>query len=172
MAQDNSGPSTILQPRRFNPLVNPTNARPVVVEDHPLTAGPLFLARPLLGALIFENTASDARDHLANERTFLSWLRLAIYLAVVSSAITVSFHLKSAPSTLERHISLPLGIVFWCMSLACLISGFSVYVTTVTKYSRRVALVQSGWRTQLFFTVVATVIVGSCVLFLATNSKK
>jgi hypothetical protein len=58
------------------------------------------------------------------------------------------------------------------MSLACLLSGFSIYVTTVTKYSRKAALVQSGWKTQLFFTVVATVIIGSCVLFLATDPKK
>ncbi|QKX53065.1 uncharacterized protein TRUGW13939_00136 [Talaromyces rugulosus] len=157
--------------RRFNPIVNPTNVKPIMVEDHPSTDS-LFFARPLLGALIFENTASDARDHLANERTFLSWLRLSIYLAVVSSAITVSFHLRSSPTAIERKISLPLGIVFWCMSLACLLSGFSIYVTTVTKYSRRAALVQSGWKTQLFFTVVATVIIGSCVLFLATDPKK
>jgi uncharacterized membrane protein YidH (DUF202 family) len=139
--------------------------------SHPPDGGPLFLARPLLGALIFENSASDARDHLANERTFLSWLRLSIYLAVVSSAIVVSFHLRSAPTTLERRLALPLGLVFWCMSLACLVSGFSIYVTTVAKYGRKVALVQSGWKTQVFFTVIASVIVGSCVLFLSTNSR-
>ncbi|KAL1969158.1 hypothetical protein VTN77DRAFT_412 [Rasamsonia byssochlamydoides] len=157
--------------RRFNPLVNPTNSRPVIVEDHPPDAGPIFLARPLLGALIFENSASDARDHLANERTFLSWLRLSIYLAIVSSAIVVSFHLRTAPTEIERRIALPLGIVLWCMSLACLASGFSIYVKTVTKYSRKAALVQSGWKTQVFYIIMATVIIGSCVLFLSTNAR-
>jgi uncharacterized membrane protein YidH (DUF202 family) len=132
----------------------------------------VLLSRPLLGALVFENVASDARDHLANERTFLSWLRLSIYLAVVSSAIVISFHLRSQPSETERHIALPLGLVLWIMSLACLISGFSIYLRTVTKYSRKAALVQSGWKTQIFFTVIATVIIGCCVLFLSTNPRK
>ncbi|KAL1987465.1 hypothetical protein VTN96DRAFT_3847 [Rasamsonia emersonii] len=157
--------------RRFNPLVNPVNSRPVIVEDYPPDAGPLFLARPLLGALVLENSASDARDHLANERTFLSWLRLAIYLAIVSSAIVISFHLRTAPTETERRIALPLGIVLWCMSLACLVSGFSIYVKTVTMYSRKAALVQSGWKTQVVYTIIAIVIIGSCILFLSTNRR-
>lgn len=59
---------------------------------------PAFSERPWLGALIFDNEASDARDHCANERTFLSWLRLSVYMAIVSVAIVLSFHLKSEPS--------------------------------------------------------------------------
>lgn len=58
------------------------------------------------------------------------------------------------------------------MSLACLASGFSIYVRTVTKYSKKAALVQSGWKTQVMFTVVATVIIGSCILFLSTDAKR
>lgn len=56
------------------------------------------------------------------------------------------------------------------MSLACLASGFSLYVTTVSKYSRKAALVQSGWKTQMMFIVMATVIIGCCILFLVTQS--
>ncbi|KAF3399260.1 hypothetical protein DPV78_006942 [Talaromyces pinophilus] len=160
-----------IRPRRFNPLINPVNSRPVLVENEFSSTNHIFLARPFLGPLLFENTASDARDHLANERTFLSWLRLAIYLAIVSSAILISFHLSSTPTQLERRIALPLGVVFWCMSLACLASGFSLYVVTVKKYSRKAALVQSGWKTQAMFGVMATVIIGCCILFLVTQSK-
>lgn len=58
----------------------------------------VFTARPYLGVLLFENNASDARDHCANERTFLSWLRLSIYMAIVSVAIIISFHLKHQPT--------------------------------------------------------------------------
>lgn len=140
--------------------------------SHPQTAGPIVLSRPLSGALLFENTTSDARDHCANERTFLSWLRLSIYLSVVSSAVLISFHLTSRPSKLERAIALPIGIVFWVLSLVCLVSGFSTYVRTVTKYSRKAALVQSGWKTQVVFTIMATVIIGCCVLFLSTNVRR
>ena len=80
---------------------------------------------------------------------FLSWLRLAIYMAVVSVAILISFHLKSQPSPLERRIALPFGIVFWLLALACLASGTANYVKTVKKYSKRQALVQTGWKTQV-----------------------
>ena len=74
-------------------------------------------------------------------------------MAVVSVAIVISFHLKSRPSPIERRIAFPLGLVFWLLSLACLASGFANYIKTVTKYSRRQALVQSGWKTQIVSTL-------------------
>lgn len=109
----------------------------------------LFLSRPIFAPLLFPNESSDARDHCANERTFLSWLRLSIYMAVVSVAIIISFHLKSQPTSIERRIALPVGLIFWLLSIACLASGVANYVKTVTKYSRRQALVQTGWKTQV-----------------------
>ena len=69
-------------------------------------------------------------------------------MAVVSVAIVISFHLKSQPSPLERRIALPLGLIFWLLALVCLCLGLANYVSTVTRYSRRQALVQSGWKTQ------------------------
>lgn len=130
-----------------------------------------FIESPLLGSLLFDNNDSDARDHCANERTFLSWLRLSMYMAVVSVAIIISFHLKHQPSAIEKRTALPLGIIFWVLSLACMASGLGNYIRTVTRYSKRVALVQTGWKTQLTFTVVAAAIVAACVLFLSTNQS-
>ena len=80
---------------------------------------------------------------------FLSWLRLSVYMAVVSVAIVVSFHLKSRPSKAELRLALPVGIIFWLLSLACIVSGLANYLKTVQRYSRRAALVQSGWKTEL-----------------------
>lgn len=108
----------------------------------------MFCLPPFLGPLLFDNTDSDARDHCANERTFLSYLRLSIYMAVVSIAIVISFHLKSEPSRLELRMARPLGIIFWLLSLSCLALGFGNYIKTVNKYSRRAAIVQTGWKTQ------------------------
>jgi uncharacterized membrane protein YidH (DUF202 family) len=130
----------------------------------------LLTLPPLFSPLLFPNTASDARDHCANERTFLSYLRLSIYLSVVSLAILISFHLKNQPSHTERVISLPLGIVFFVLALMCLSLGFGNYVRTVVRYSRRQALVQSGWKTQAVVGCVAGVIVGCCVLFLSVQA--
>ncbi|KAL9009352.1 MAG: hypothetical protein Q9173_005615 [Seirophora scorigena] len=84
----------------------------------------------------------------------------------------VSFHLKNEPSPWELRIALPVGLVFWLLSCACLINGLANYVKTVVKYGRRTALVQSGWKTQVTFTIVAVAIVAVCVLFLSTNSEK
>lgn len=69
-------------------------------------------------------------------------------MSVVSIAIILSFHLKDEPSDFELRMALPLGIVFWCLGLLCLALGFGNYAKTVTLYSRRAALVQSGWKTQ------------------------
>jgi hypothetical protein len=126
----------------------------------------VFCTLPLFGPLLFDNVDSDARDHCANERSislpaisvqtrahpnqpaFLSYLRLSIYMAVVSLAIVISFHLKSEPTKLELRMARPLGIVFWLLSLCCLALGFGNYIKTVQKYSRRAAIVQTGWKTQ------------------------
>ncbi|OKP02510.1 hypothetical protein PENSUB_7043 [Penicillium subrubescens] len=159
MAQSITTSVASCTPRRYNPLINPTHSRPALVEE------------PLLGALLFENTTSDARDHCANERTFLSWLRLSMYLAIVSLAIIISFHFREQPSGLERRMALPLGIIFWLLSLTCLVNGFFNYARTVMKYSRKAALVQSGWKTQVVMTVIGTVILGSCILFLSTGRQ-
>ncbi|KAJ5811315.1 hypothetical protein N7474_007616 [Penicillium riverlandense] len=166
-------PAPVIQPRpvgprSYNPLIDPIHAKPVLVEEHIEDQTHIFLSRPYLGALLFENQSSDARDHCANERTFLSWLRLSMYLAVVALAIIISFHFTNEPTRLERNMALPLGIVFWLLSLTCLANGFANYARTVMKYSRKAALVQSGWKTQVVFTVVGTAILGSCILFLST----
>lgn len=132
----------------------------------------LFLTRPLYAPLLFPNEASDARDHAANERTFLSYLRLAVYLAVVSVAVFINFHLKHAPPPIEVRISHPLGFIFWFLALACLAAGFANYVRTVAKYARRAALVQSGLKTQIVFGVVSTAIIAACGVFIAAEAQK
>ncbi|KAM4056898.1 hypothetical protein HRG_003761 [Hirsutella rhossiliensis] len=131
-----------------------------------VAASSAFCAWPLLGPLLFENETSDARDHCANERTFLSYLRLAVYMAVLSIAITLSFHLTHQPSDLERRMAKPLGLVFWLLSVATLFIGLGNYITTINKYGRRAAIVQTGWRTQLLLAILALCIIGTCVVLI------
>jgi uncharacterized membrane protein YidH (DUF202 family) len=165
------GSDEALLERPFKPVYAFWRSKPILINQNNGYDRTVFVERPLLGTLLFENAASDARDHAANERTFLSWLRLAVYMAIVSVAIVVTFHLKSKPSDLERRTALPFGLIFWLLSVACLISGLANYIKTITRYSRREALVQAGWKTQVVFTVVATAIVAACVLFLSTNAS-
>ncbi|KAI6091400.1 hypothetical protein F4821DRAFT_255220 [Hypoxylon rubiginosum] len=138
--------------------------RPVEVRDS--SSGNLFWSWPILGPLLVENESSDTRDHCANERTFLSYLRLSIYMAIVAIAIVLSFHLKSQPSHLELRMARPLGIIFWLLSLSCLVLGFGNYIKTLDKYSKKVAIVQTGWRTQSIMSLIALSIVGTCVILL------
>lgn len=130
----------------------------------------LFLSTPFNAPLLIPNASSDVRDHLANERTFLSWLRMSIYLAVVSIAILVNFHLKHQPSPIEKKVSMPLGFIFWFLALVSLVSGFANYVRTVAKYARKDALVQSGLKTQAIFGIVSGAIVAACILFLGIEA--
>ncbi|KAI4225934.1 MAG: hypothetical protein L6R36_003554 [Xanthoria steineri] len=151
-------------------LLQPLSPRPVDLD--PTSSTHPFLTAPFFSPLLFPNLSSDARDHCANERTFLSWLRLSVYMAIVSVAIMISFHLKNEPTHIEKQLALPVGLLFWVLSFACLANGFANYVKTVTKYGRRRALVQSGWKTQIVFTVVSCAIVAVCVLLLSTNAKQ
>ncbi|KAI5801565.1 hypothetical protein DFH27DRAFT_61627 [Peziza echinospora] len=120
--------------------------RPVLVSQFSTTS-PIFTP-PFISPLIFENTASDARDHCANERNFLSWLRLSVYLAILSIAITMSFHLQTPPTKLEAKVALPLGLVFWALALLTLATGLGNYLGTIEKYRKKSAVVQAGWKTQ------------------------
>lgn len=138
----------------------------------PHNALKLFFTRPLYAPLLFPNDTSDARDHAANERTFLSYLRLAVYLAVVSVAVFINFHLKHTPSSIEVRISRPLGFVFWLLAVACLGAGFANYIKTVAKYARRAALVQSGMKTQIVFGVVSCAIIAACGVLIAADAQK
>ncbi|KAF2833213.1 hypothetical protein CC86DRAFT_6552 [Ophiobolus disseminans] len=167
---DDSDEAILNEP--YHPFYNIFGGQPILVKQDNDNDRTVFKERPFLGVLLFDNVSSDARDHAANERTFLSWLKLSVYMAIVSVAIVLSFHLKSKPSSLEKRIALPLGIIFWILSLLCLLSGLANYIETVTRYSKRQALVQSGWKTQVVFTVVSTSIVAACVLFLSTNSQR
>ncbi|RYP57962.1 hypothetical protein DL769_009184 [Monosporascus sp. CRB-8-3] len=159
--------------------------RPVEVGDFNTAseAESEFWTWPVLGPLLFENESSDARDHCANERTnpmvrplmdeaFLSYLRLSVYMSVVAVAITLSFHLKSQPSAVELRMARPLGLVFWLLAVACLAMGFGNYISTVNKYSRKAALVQTGWKTQSIISLVALAIISTCVVLLVIAKLK
>ncbi|ROT41820.1 hypothetical protein SODALDRAFT_326002 [Sodiomyces alkalinus F11] len=146
------------------PFQSSTLCRPVSV-DQPGLPPTRFWTWPF-GSLLFENETSDARDHCAPKPSFLSYLRLSIYMSVVSVAIVLSFHLKNQPSELELRMARPLGATFWALSVCCLFLGVGNYVKTVNKYGRKAAIVQTGWRTQLVLTIVAMSIVGTCIVLL------
>ncbi|KAI8367768.1 hypothetical protein BD560DRAFT_331210 [Blakeslea trispora] len=71
-------------------------------------------------SLYLENKASVARDHLANERTFLAWIRTSLSIISVGIGITQLFHLNKDQSNhhllwesiyIDRGKSLGLGFI-------------------------------------------------------------
>lgn len=51
-------------------------------------------------------------------------------MAIVSVAMTLSFHLKHQPTALERQIAKPLGAIFWLLAVLILAVGISNYIRT------------------------------------------
>lgn len=77
-----------------------------------------------------------------------------MYLVIISVAITLSFHFKTAPTEMEKKMALPLGMIFWTLSLLTLVTGLANYCGTIEKYRRQKALVQSGIITNIVSALV------------------
>ncbi|ORY94172.1 hypothetical protein BCR43DRAFT_461651, partial [Syncephalastrum racemosum] len=80
-------------------------------------------------SLLLENTASVARDHLANERTFLAWLRTSLTLVTVGVAITQLYHLAPGDTRGINHQRLGrvVGALFVSFSMLFLYFGNARY---------------------------------------------
>ncbi|CAN6671447.1 hypothetical protein TRVA0_044S01068 [Trichomonascus vanleenenianus] len=82
-----------------------------------------------------ENTGATARDHLANERTFLAWLRTSLAFASIGVAVTQFFRLNIAQVAEDeqwfvRRLSTVLGSLFVGVGLIVIISGMVRYFYT------------------------------------------
>ncbi|KAK3809471.1 MAG: hypothetical protein J3Q66DRAFT_288203 [Benniella sp.] len=83
-------------------------------------------------SLILENKGSIARDHLANERTFLAWLRSSLSLITVGVAITQLFRLQTNSSGGGKvdkvtELGRPIGGSFVALGILFLWLGTSRY---------------------------------------------
>ncbi|KAI9310754.1 hypothetical protein BX666DRAFT_1818897, partial [Dichotomocladium elegans] len=76
-----------------------------------------------------ENSGSVARDHLANERTFLAWLRTSLSTISVGIGITQLFRLDRAVEhdSQLRTWGRPVGLIFILMSILFLFFAFVRY---------------------------------------------
>ncbi|KAF9160323.1 hypothetical protein BGX20_002565 [Mortierella sp. AD010] len=83
-------------------------------------------------SLTLENKGSIARDHLANERTYLAWLRSSLSLITVGVSITQLFRLQNSTGSTDELIKIselgrPLGGSFIILGIVFLWLGTSRY---------------------------------------------
>ncbi|KAF9104593.1 hypothetical protein BGX29_001639 [Mortierella sp. GBA35] len=85
-------------------------------------------------SLTLENKGSIARDHLANERTYLAWLRTSLSLITVGVAVTQLFRLQASASGQQSNelkkvsqLGRPLGGTFIALGILFLWLGTSRY---------------------------------------------
>ncbi|TQS36833.1 hypothetical protein Golomagni_02707 [Golovinomyces magnicellulatus] len=146
----------------YRPLGLRIRPNPINIHQYNLhnteNSGSIFRSRPIFGALLFENSSSDARDLCANERTFLSYLRLSVSMAILSMALVISFSFEAPRFHVKPRLSQSLGLTFWGMSVICLGLGLGTYLKAVTKLSQSAVIVQSGWKTKFVSRLISAVL--------------
>ena len=77
-----------------------------------------------------DNTGSVARDHLANERTFLAWIRTA--LAVIGLGVLVGKLIETD------------GLVAEVIGIAMVGFGAAMLIYSISRYERTITLLNEG----------------------------
>jgi len=84
-----------------------------------------------------------ARDHLANERTFLAWVRTAIAIVVFGFAIgRFSIALRQL-AQLQGHVIRTAGLSVW-MGMSSMLAGVGIVLAGLFRYRKTRALLDKG----------------------------
>ena len=91
----------------FHPLYNPFRAKPLLAKEYDSYVKPTYPTAlnliprnnfydrniltiwPIFGPLLFENSASDVRDHAANERSLQSCFKIILWVLIYCFSVLV-----------------------------------------------------------------------------------
>ncbi|SAL99836.1 hypothetical protein [Absidia glauca] len=125
-------------------------------------------------SLVIPNKVSMARDQLAGERNYLTFLRFSCTLIVLGFTMVLKFRLPyedeltdGAPWESDRdQITTPLGYCFVAIGFSLFLYGFVRYYLNQRALVRQVNFIQAGWFSVTIIAVLAAFGIG--VMILAT----
>lgn len=115
-----------------------------------------------------------SRDHLANERTFLGWVRTSISLAIIGTVIAQLFRLQHSPAPQ------PFGFYSLGVPLASICHGAALLMVLVGAQRFRMQqnamlngrIKAGGWEPWFMGCMVLTILVALFVLLVAVDIEK
>ncbi|KAM9940451.1 hypothetical protein OXX80_000082 [Metschnikowia pulcherrima] len=142
--------------------------RSISAEETPLTGASAKSAGLFrqYASLRLENSGAVARDHMANERTFLAWLRTSLSLVTIGIGIVQLLKLKNESEDLSRYAK-PLGASFVFIGIMTLVMGTLRYFRVQTMLLSSYYPASQFSVTFLVGTVFLLVVVTLGSLFLA-----
>jgi putative membrane protein len=87
--------------------------------------------------------SNRARDHLANERTFLAWVRTSVAIVVFGFAIGRFAIAMRQLTALQGHASKTAGLSVW-MGMSSILAGVVMVVAGLMRYRKTRAQLDEG----------------------------
>ncbi|KAM0754415.1 hypothetical protein T439DRAFT_376899 [Meredithblackwellia eburnea MCA 4105] len=127
---------------------------------------------PLGAAKWIKNEGSTARDFLARERNWLSWVKLSVTLFVISAALLLrfSFSEDEIPNW-EASAEKPLGILFFCSAWSSLLVGIFTLYSHQNAMRRKEGFIYSGRISQAVTWAIGLLTVSACILLLVAEDR-
>ena len=97
---------------------------------------------PAWGENVAENS-NLARDHLANERTFLAWVRTSVAIVVFGFAIGRFAIALRQLTRFQGQVSKSTGLSVW-MGMISILGGVAMVVAGLLRYRKTRALLDQG----------------------------
>jgi putative membrane protein len=96
-----------------------------------------------MGRGALTENSNRARDHLANERTFLAWVRTSVAIVVFGFAIGRFAIAMRQLTAFQGHVSRTTGLSVW-MGMIAILAGVVMMIAGLTRYRKTRAQLDEG----------------------------